>query len=194
MESREPHGTQSERRRRARMPGPETPSHVEGSINSVIELQRQAEANVSRPQRWIERVTTAIGRSWFVISVIAATVAWALGNGLVAFSGRTPLDAPPFYWLATVTSTAGFIATLLILATQNRQGRLSERRAHLDFQINLLTEQKVAKIIELIEELRRDSPEVPNRHDLEAVTLGVATDPHEIVRRLDEEGVTALEP
>jgi uncharacterized membrane protein len=169
-------------------------NHVDGSIDSVSQLERQAEANVSHPQRLIERITTGLGRSWFVLGVVLVMLAWIVGNGIVAAVGGRPIDAPPFYWLATATSTAGFTATLLILATQNRQARLADRRARLDFQINLLTEQKVAKIIELIEELRRDSPEIPNRHDLEAVTLSLATDPHDIVRRLDEEGVTGSEP
>jgi uncharacterized membrane protein len=52
------------------------------------------------------------------------------------------------------------IASLLIatgvLVQQNRQDKLSEQRSHLMLQINLLTEQKIAKLIELIEELRTD--------------------------------------
>ncbi len=173
---------------------PEMPSHVEGSMDSVIELERQAEARASRPQRFIETITVGIGRSWFVLGMLAAVVLWIAANALVALGGGHPLDAPPFFWLATVTSTGSFVATLLILATQNRQARLAERRSRLDFQINLLTEQKVAKIISLIEELRRDSPQIPDRHDSEAHSLSEATDPHAIVQRLDEEGVTGSEP
>jgi uncharacterized membrane protein len=37
--------------------------------------------------------------------------------------------------------------------------------AHLDLQINLLTEQKVTKLIRLLEELRADMPGVRTRHD-----------------------------
>lgn len=40
--------------------------------------------------------------------------------------------------------------------------------AHLDLKVTLLTGQKAAKLIDLLEELRRDLPNVRNRHDPEA--------------------------
>lgn len=48
--------------------------------------------------------------------------------------------------------------TSVILITQNRQGKLAERREHLEFQMSMRTEQRTAKIIDLLEELRRDVP------------------------------------
>ena len=40
---------------------------------------------------------------------------------------------------------------------QNRMSQLAQHRAHLDLQINLLTEQKVTKILRVIDDIRRDS-------------------------------------
>ena len=50
------------------------------------------------------------------------------------------------------------LTATVVLISQRRQTKLSEQRVHLDLQINLLTEQKVTKLIHLIEELRRDFP------------------------------------
>lgn len=53
-----------------------------------------------------------------------------------------------------------------------------------------LTEQKVAKIIELLEELRRDSPEVRNRVDSEAHEMSIRSDPHAVlgaIKTIDKE-------
>ncbi|MGZ5908949.1 MAG: hypothetical protein ACXWLB_03675 [Reyranella sp.] len=44
-----------------------------------------------------------------------------------------------------------------------------------------VTERKVAKVIELIEELRRDSPTLKNRTDHEASQMSVRTSPGEVL-------------
>ena len=49
----------------------------------------------------------------------------------------------------------------------------------------MLTEQKAAKIIELLEEMRRDSPTLPDRVDPEAEALKEASDPEIILTALE---------
>jgi len=39
--------------------------------------------------------------------------------------------------------------------------------------------------VELLEELRRDLPSVPNRHDPEAQEMTVATNPHRVAEELE---------
>ena len=48
-------------------------------------------------------------------------------------------------------------------------------------QLNLLSEQKIAKLISLVEELRTDLPNVKNRADLEAEIMQQAIDPQAIL-------------
>jgi uncharacterized membrane protein len=73
-----------------------------------------------------------------------------------------------------------------VLATQNRQQRSAGERALLDLQVNLLAEQKVAKLISLLEELRRDMPDVKNRTDPLAEAMTQSVDPHAVVTALQE--------
>ncbi len=47
--------------------------------------------------------------------------------------------------------------------------------------MSLLTEQRTAKIIDLLEELRRDMPSVRNRVDAEAEALTKVIDPQEVL-------------
>ncbi len=54
----------------------------------------------------------------------------------------------------------------------------------------LLTEQKVAKLIDLMEELRRDLPNVKDRPDPEAVELQQSMNPNRVLAALDEGGTT----
>jgi uncharacterized membrane protein len=50
----------------------------------------------------------------------------------------------------------------------------------------LLTEQKTRKIIELLEELRRDSPGVRDREDVEADQMAAKADPHDVLAVIEE--------
>ena len=54
---------------------------------------------------------------------------------------------------------------ILILSTQRRADQLAELREQMTLELASVTERKVAKVIELIEELRRDSPTLKNRTD-----------------------------
>jgi uncharacterized membrane protein len=76
--------------------------------------------------------------------------------------------------------------TTVVLITQRRQNKATELRRHLDLQINVLVEQKVTKLIELVEELRRDLPQVENRHDPEVEALKQNVNPHEVVSSLNQ--------
>lgn len=60
-------------------------------------------------------------------------------------------------------------------------------------QMSLLTEQRTAKIIDLLEELRRDMPSVQNRVDLEAEALTKTVDPHEVLATLETKLEEALQ-
>jgi uncharacterized membrane protein len=101
-------------------------------------------------------------------------------------------DPPPFEWLQGVVGLAALLTATMILTTQNRQAKLMERRMHLDLQVNLLTEQKTAKLIELLEELRRDLPNVRNRHDSEAEIMQHAAEPMRVIAALEEQTAEAL--
>jgi uncharacterized membrane protein len=50
----------------------------------------------------------------------------------------------------------------------------------------LITEQKLAKVISLVEELRTDLPNVKNRHDEEAELMKQAADPQVIMEVIQQ--------
>jgi uncharacterized membrane protein len=73
----------------------------------------------------------------------------------------------------------------VVLITQNRQKKLTEQRRHLDLQINLLAEQKITKLIMMVEELRRDLPATHNARDPEVEAMMESVNPHEVLATLD---------
>ncbi len=76
--------------------------------------------------------------------------------------------------------------TVVILTTENRQSEFGEQRSRLNLQSTLLAERKTAKIIQLLEELRYDLPNVVNREDREAEELTLPTDPHALALELEK--------
>ena len=79
------------------------------------------------------------------------------------------------------------LTTVVVLIKQYRVSKLSEQRDHLDLKVTLLIEQKTAKLIDLMEELRRDLPNVKDRHDSGAAVLQQPMSPERVLAALDEE-------
>jgi uncharacterized membrane protein len=76
------------------------------------------------------------------------------------------------------------------LIAQNQQATLEQQRAHLDLQVNLLTEQKVTKLIHLLEELRRDLPMVHDRHVPQAAAMQERADAGQMASAIENVGLT----
>lgn len=144
---------------------PDLAGHVHRNVEDIGALVARAERNITRHQRAVERFTRVIGRPRTLYAVVSVVIAWALFNLTAPLLGLARLDEPPFFWLQGAISLGALLTTIMVLTTQNRHLHLAEQRAHLDLQVNLLAEQKVAKLIGLIEELRRDLPDVVNRRD-----------------------------
>jgi len=94
------------------------------------------------------------------------------------------VDPPPFSWLSTLSSLLSVYMVVLVLATQRRDDQLAEQREQLTLQLAILNEQKIAKVIRLFEEYRRDNPHVPDRHDPEAESMANPSDPGTVLTAL----------
>ena len=89
------------------------------------------------------------------------------------------------------------VVTSIVLVAQARQAQLAEQRSQLQLQFVVLTEQRTAKIVALLEELRVDLPNVRNRVDENAEVLMEPIKPEAILSALEtfsEAGETALPP
>jgi uncharacterized membrane protein len=156
--------------------------HVAQTVETVATMRARAQSQVTRHQRAVETFTAAFGRprTLYLIAVIVA--GWCAWNGL----GPQPIDPPPFFWLQGGVGLSAVMIATLILITQNRQSREAEQRSQLDLQVNLLAEQKIAKVIDLMEELRRDLPNVKNRVDLAAEAMTQSVDAGAVLSALEQ--------
>jgi uncharacterized membrane protein len=168
-------------------------AQVSQEVESVASIRARAEQRLDRHQRMMEVLTTALGRPRTVYITLSIVVGW------VAFNLVTPklfgwprIDPPPFFWLQGMVALSALLMTTMVLITANRQTRNAEERSHLDLQVNLLAERKVAKLIALVEELRRDLPMVRDRIDREADSMQKAVDPDAMMAAL--EGASETQP
>ena len=164
---------------------PTVPSHITENIENIADLQQTFGSGVSRQQRAIEALTGRLGRPRTLYMLLGTVAFWTTYN-LAATALRWPtLDHPPFFWLqGALTFYAAVVATT-VLTAQTRQNRENERRAHLELQVGLLAEQKATKIISLLEELRRDMPNVRNRRDSVAEAMQQRSDPKDVLSALE---------
>jgi uncharacterized membrane protein len=163
---------------------------IDQDVEALASIRGRAEQEVSHHQRRIERVTANLGRPRFLYFILSFVLFWVAANVFLVNLHATAFDPPPFYWLEGIIGLSALLMTTVVLITQNRQGKIDDQRRHLDLTITLLTERKVSKLIELVEELRHDMPMVKDRYDPQAEVMKEMADPAEVLtsfnRAMDE--------
>ena len=168
----------------------QTPDPITQNIESIAAFYKREEQKLTWSQRIVEAVSSIVGRPIFIGGIVLFVMLWMVANLVARRLGTVEFDPPPFFWLQGLVSLSALLTTTVVLIKQERLAKLEERREHLDLQVNLLTEQKVTKLIHLLEELRRDLPMVKNRHDPEAEVMKQPTDPHRVLAETHELRVT----
>ena len=160
------------------------PAHIEDTVQAIARLHAAHRARATPLQRIVERATARAGRPAFVALLTVLVVSWLAVNVAMVAIGRTPLDAPPFFWLQGAVALTALYMTVLILTTQRREDEFTAHREQLTLELAILNDQKSAKIIALLEELRRDDPHIHNRDDAEANVLSTPADPNAVLEAI----------
>jgi uncharacterized membrane protein len=172
---------------------PLIPSHVEETVQSITRLHAEHQHNATPLQRTFDRVTAFMGRPPFIGGLTVMVGAWIGLNLLAIAIGHRTIDPPPFSWLGSVVSLISLYIVVLILATQRREYELTKLLEQLALELAILSEQKMAKVIELLEESRRDNPLVHNRVDQEAEAMAHPADPQSVLDAIKETQAEAKE-
>jgi uncharacterized membrane protein len=124
------------------------------------------EENVEAIKRWEQSLLHARTRAeqlsdWITATaasgpVLAVHVVWftvwiAANCGLLP--GVAPFDPFPFPFLTMMVSLEAIFLALFVLASQNSLARLSDKRAHLDLQIDLLAEREMTAVLQLLQDI-----------------------------------------
>jgi uncharacterized membrane protein len=163
-----------------------TKVHIDETVRSIAQLRADHARQAGRLERIVDRFTDVLARPTSIIWLTALVVAWIGFNSLAAAVGVRPLDPPPFFWLDGSVSRVSLYLVIFILVRQRREEALAGRRELMALELALLSEQKTAKVIELLEEFRRDSPNLIDRVDPEADRMSVPSNPTSVATAISD--------
>jgi uncharacterized membrane protein len=158
---------------------------VKDNIDSVSAFYEHEEAKISGTQSAIEKISYHFASPIYFGGFVLFVIVWIIINLSADHFDWPQFDAPPFFWLQGIVGINGVLITIAVLVRQSRMSRVADLRAHLNLQVNLLSEQKTTKVIQLLEELRKDLPDVRNRHDPEVDTMQMQTNPHAMLNAIE---------
>jgi uncharacterized membrane protein len=163
---------------------------VEQNITAVLEMQRQAAAGRNWQDRLADSISDFSGSMLFVYLHVIWFGVWIVLNvGLFHHKPLTDFDPFPFGLLTLVVSLEAIFLSTFVLISQNRLAYLSEKRAELDLQVNLLAEQKTTKVLEMLDQIILQLNQMDNdfhvRRDPEVEALKKSPSPGDVLRVID---------
>ena len=117
------------------------------NVATVSNLEESARKQRTPADRIAEAIANFCGSMTFVWVHVIWFGGWILLNSI---PGLPHIDRFPFTFLTLVVSLEAIFLSTFILISQNLETRLSERRSHLDLQLNMLSEQENTKMIALL--------------------------------------------
>jgi uncharacterized membrane protein len=165
---------------------PILPAHIDQTVQAIARLHAEHHRQATPLQLLVDRMTNLVAHPWF-IGVVTFTVAgWIGGNLFLRQVVGWSFDHGSFPWLQGAGELAAIYITTLVLMSQRRKDELSELREQLTLELAIMTEQKGAKLISLLEEMRRDSPHLKDRIDHQADAMSTPADPEAVLEAFKE--------
>jgi uncharacterized membrane protein len=154
------------------------------NIQAITQLEREALHDRTRSEKVSDQVAKFSGSMLFVWFHVAWFGFWMLIN-LNLIPGIEPFDPFPFSLLTMMVSLEAIFLSTFVLISQNRANQQADKRAHLDLQVNLLSEQEMTKVLEMLKMLCEHNGLKITAQDRDVKDLIAATDLHELARELE---------
>jgi len=155
---------------------PEEPT-VQSNVLKVSEIEEKERKQRSAGEKIAGLIAAFCGSMVFVYVHVVWFGAWIVINSMIS---NLAFDPFPYTFLTLVVSLEAIFLSTFILISQNHETRLTERRNHLDLQINLLAEQESTKTLELLRKMATQMG-IPCE-DLD--DLAEPVDPEELIEKI----------
>jgi uncharacterized membrane protein len=155
---------------------PDIPDHIDEAVRSVAQLHSDHHGRTTVSQRAVNRITAFMARPFFIALLGVSVAGWIVANLIATTLGVEAIDAPAFPWLQGAVNLFSLFVVMLVLVAQKHEDELNAHRDTLTLELSILSEHKIAKVIQLLEELRRDSPHVQDRVDHQANQMAEPAD------------------
>jgi uncharacterized membrane protein len=156
------------------------------NIRTIVDLEREAHREARPSERIGEAITRFAGTMSFALAHVFGFVLWALWNRFAPEALR--FDPYPYPLLTFFVSMEAVLVSTFVLIAQNRMSRQTDRRDHLNLQIDLLTEQEMTIMLRLLRRLAAHLQVESEHDDLDrAEKLTASTNVYELMRTLKRE-------
>lgn len=149
----------------------------------------KAKIDLARSKR--ERLADLLTHNFGTISFLLLNLIW-FSFWIPANMGWIPgipiFDPYPFGFLTTAVSLEAIFLAVIVLISQNREANITDIREEIDLQINLLAEQKITRIINMLDEIH-DHLGLPETDDDELIKMKKFDDIDDIEKELLEERI-----
>jgi uncharacterized membrane protein len=137
---------------------PNVPQHVEETVATIAALHAAHDREAQALQKAVSRATRSVAQPTMLMASTVAIASWVILNLALPEFGRIALDPYPFPLLSAAVSTVALYLAVMILISQRHDDEMAKRREQLTLELAILSEQKSAKIIALLQEARRYDP------------------------------------
>ena len=127
---------------------------VKKNVRSLVRVRRDLDAKRTFDERVADGITAFAGTMRFAYLHGLVFGGWILVNSGIVGRLR-PFDPFPFVMLAMIASVEAIFLSTFVLVSQNRAARISESRAELDLQINLIAEHELTQLVQMVEAVAR---------------------------------------
>jgi len=130
------------------------PESTQSAIRRNIEAVRKMEEDFANRRTLSDRIADTIGgfsgTAAFVAIHLVLFGGWILWNSVAA---SAKFDPYPFLLLSVVVNLEAIFLSTFLLMKQNRMAKREDLRAHLDLQINLLSEREMTLVLQLLQRI-----------------------------------------
>jgi uncharacterized membrane protein len=151
---------------------------TEKNIEAILCHEDERRRHKSAFYRAVQKIADFCGSPTFLWLHVVWFAVW-IGDNLMFKS----FDPYPFQFLMLVVSLEAIFLSTLILISQNFSAVESERRHHLDLQMNLLTERETTAILRLLSQMA-DKMEIADEHRAEVLGFATNTDPSAVLQQI----------
>lgn len=170
-------------------PAARQPRHLsavaKANIEAVAEMEREHLRRRSRTEALSDAVARYSGSFTFFTVNAVLFGGWVFVN-VGGVPGLQPFDPYPFTFLTLMVSLEAIFLSIFVLANQNRMAQQADHWAHLNLQVDLLSEQETTKTLRMLQAIADHLGVKREAHDAEAERLAEQTKAKTLMRELKQ--------
>src|SRR6476620_9211665 len=168
------------------MPPPSEKGSVHDLTQRNVELIRELEESAKQDRSPADKVAEVIAKFCGSMTFVWVHIIWfGVWTVINIFPGLPHIDPFPFTFLTLVVSLEEIFLSTFILISQNHDAKISERRNHLDLQINLLSEQENTKMLAMLQAIAAKVG-ADLSQDEQVRAMSEETKPQQLVKQIKE--------